>query len=387
MPLIIDPVGFHESAYHSLDLDLTYNVGAEGAQIRVLGGTFGGAQIYAVIEADTVPLGAQLLTSHFGHTDAGYAAGYHNEPNGYHQDPYHSTRIVAGMGAQVGIQTLTGFGAQVRAAIYNIDNLRILCSFPSRGNGSNWTASSTFPSTTNSFHVNNLNTDFVEQVWRSASGVKTGILLDCDAGAGNTIFMDTFAMMNHNLTTSANVRLIGSNNSGHSPSGEEITLVMTRFDFCYIAPDLPLAGWRYWRIEIDDVTNPDDYIYIGTVVFGAATIFNDECFVDRVVKTPVNYADTIPTEAYSNVMNDRGIKNRLSMTFRNIRFNGPNWSKLNDEFQEAGTILKCLWVPTPEFPLRYMMFSKLRQIPQETHNVKGANLDFIDFNIELDESL
>jgi len=262
-----------------------------------------------------------------------------------------------------------------------------MCSFPSRGDGSNWVASSTEPSSTSSFDILNVNTDITEQIWRSQGGTKTGIQLDCDAGAGNTIFLDTLAFLNHNMTTSASVVMLGSDNAGHAPTGTTINLSMVENDFIYIAPDLPNAGYRYWRIAIDDLTNTDDHVSIGTIVFGSADIFHNECFVDKVKKTRVNFVDSVFTEAFSNVRNDRGIKNKVKLTFKNIAFSGGNWDKLVEVFEESRTILKCLWIPTPEYPYRFFTFAKLTKIPEETHNNKGELHDFVDFIIETDESL
>ena len=324
--------------------------------------------------------------SNVGHTNCDGYPGYHSEP--YHSLPYHAARRCGGIGIQFKALKTEGVGVQVRAAIYNTTNLRVMCEFPSRGDGNNWTASSTKASTTSSFDVLNLNTDVVEQYWRSDDGVKTGILLDCDVGAGNTVFLDTLAMLNHNLTTSANVSLIGSDNAGHAPPGKITTLFMEDdINFVHIEDELPLVGYRYWRIAIDDNTNSENHIRIGTIVFGQALIFAGECFVDRVRKTPVNFSDSIVTEGFTNVQNDRGIKNKVRLEFRNIRFDGPNFEKLNDDvFLSARTILKCLWIPTPQFPLRFMTFAKMTRIPEQIHNVKGEDLDYIDFVIETDES-
>ena len=312
--------------------------------------------------------------------------GYHGTP--YHSGPYHSASTNAATGVQFKAIKATGIGAQIRAAIYNVTNLRVMCDFPSRGDGTNWTASSTKSSTTSSFDVNNLNTDIVEQYWRSDDAVLTGILLDCDTGAGNTVFLDTLAFLNHNLTTSANVTLIGSDNSGHAPPGKTTVLTMEdQSDFVHIEPELPFIGYRYWRISIDDSTNSNSFLQIGTIVFGSSIIFQGECFVDRVRKTPINFADSITTEGFTNAQNDRGIKNTIRLEFRNIRFNGPNFDTLNDDvFLAARTILKCLWVPTPQFPLRFMNFAKMTKIPEQLHNVKSEDLDYIDFVIETDES-
>lgn len=382
----INDIGYLEAAgYHTLSYGTTYRTASEGAQINSKRVGLLGAQIYAVISADKHEA-AQIRTSNFSHNICGDAAPYHE--GSYHTLPYNLGRICASMGAQIGINRTQSFGAQVRIAIYNITNLRVMCDFPSRGDGANWTASSTEASSTDSFNILNVNTDVVEQVWRSASGVKTGITLDCDAGSGKTIFLDTLAFLNHNMTTSANVTITGSDNPSHAPTGNVITLLVTETNYVYIAPDLPNAGYRYWRISIDDNTNSNDHISIGTIVFGASTIFSRECFIDRVTKTPVNYADSVMTEAFTNVQNDRGLKNRVRLDFRSIKYNGPNYSKLQDEvINAAKTILKCLWIPTPEYPLRFMTFAKLTKMPTETHNVKGENLDYVDFTIETDESL
>jgi hypothetical protein len=380
----ISDIGFHDGPFHILPfLAAGYREGADGAQVKSNQGNFFGCQVLGTIVVDDAE-GAQVYSSYIAHNLC-------PDGNGYHVDPYHTTaylgpRICAAIAAQVQQIQLNGYGAQVRSAIYNTYNLRVLCDFPSRGDGNNWTANTTEPSTTDSFDVLNLNTDFTEQFWRSATGVKTGIQLDCDTGAGNVVFLDTAALLNHNITTSAIVSLFGSNNPTHSPTGVTIPLTITEDNFIYIADNLPTAGYRYWRIVIDDTTNPANFISIGTVVFGASVVFNNECFIDRVIKSPTNYADSVFTEAFSNVQNDRGIKNRVRLTFRNIAYNGGNWDRLEDVFNYARTVLKCLWVPTPRFPLRYFTFAKLTRIPEETHNVKSEQSDYVDFVIETDES-
>lgn len=380
-------LGYHETGYHTTPYHSAMGLATEGVQFLSKRTGDAGAQVFFKIEGQET-LGVSFGGfSNVGHTNCDGFPGYHaDEP--YHTGPYHADRRCAAIGVQFKALRVSAIGAQIRAAIYNTTNLRVMCEFPSRGDGNNWTASSTKASSTDSFDVLNLNTDIVEQYWRSDDAVITGILLDCDVGAGNVVFLDTLALLNHNITTSANVTLIGSDNPGHAPIGKATTLLMEDSEnFIHIEPELPTVGYRYWRIAIDDNTQSDNHIRIGTIVFGQALIFAGECFVDRVRKTPVNFADSVPTEGFTNVQNDRGIKNKIRLEFRNIRFNGPNFDKLNDEvFLAARTILKCLWIPTPQFPLRFMTFAKMTRIPEQLHNVKGEDLDYIDFVIETDES-
>lgn len=321
-------------------------------------------------------------TTTFGYLEAPYLAG-----------PYLASHATGTDGWQFTAATTASASMQFTAIDYNTTQLRVMCEFPSRGTaalgGTNWTANSTATSTTDEFTINNLNTDIVEQIWRSATGTDSGLILDCDTGVTQGILLDTFAALGTNLTTAATVQLIGSDNSSHAPAGMTVQLTVEKNgDIFYISPNLPTTAYRYWRILIDDAANPDTYVEIGTVVFGPSVIFQPSgCFVDQVIKTPKNFVDEVFTEGFTNVKNDRGIKNAIKLEFRNIEWNTADFQNMKDIFEDARTILKCLWIPTPEFPSRFAVFGKLKRIPQERHNVKGSLHDFVNFTVEVDESL
>jgi hypothetical protein len=294
-------------------------------------------------------------------------------------------------------------GMQALFSLYNVTNLRILCTFPSRGassgagnnawgnpiaTGQNWKSNSTEPG---DFEVYRLNTDVTEEFWRTASGVKTGINLDCDTEIAQGVFLDTLGVLEHNLTTSANVVLLGSNVSNFSTIGITITPIIVEDNFYWVSPDLPNQGFRYWRFQIDDPTNQDNFIKIGTIVFGASKIFQGECFVDEVEFELKDFADTVNTEGHTNVANSRALKRLLRLDFKSLKFNRANFRILRDMFQHERTVLKCLWIPTPsinnaEYLSRFTVFSKLVKIPTERHNVKGPDSDYVSMTVELDES-
>ncbi len=289
------------------------------------------------------------------------------------------------LGAQFDQISFTPIGAQINFSIYNNTNLRIMCEFPSRGvTGTNWIANTTEPG---DFEVNNVNTDLVEQVWRSAAGVKTGIILSSDSEVPQGIFVDTFAILNHNLTTSATVTLLGSDNASHAPVGVTIPLTVELDNMYFIADDAPNTGFRYWRILIDDNTNPDDFVSAGTIIFGEALIIASECFTDNVLFDPVQYVDQIFTEGFTNSSNDRGIKNLVRLEFRDINFQGGDFGALKSVFRFAKTTLKCLWIPDPREPSRLAVFGKLREIPSELQKNLGPKADLVTFDVEVDESL
>jgi hypothetical protein len=159
----------------------------------------------------------------------------------------------------------------------------------------------------------------------------------------------------------------------------------------YIAPELPTEGFRYWRIDIDDATNPDDYIEIGTVVFGAAAIFQGECFVDEVEFQYQDFTDSVPTEGFTNVANSRSLKRKVRLQFRSLNFQKANYRILRNLQETYRTTHKCLWIPTPsatdpEVTARFAGYAKLTTLPTERHVYHGGDADYVSFPIEFDES-
>jgi hypothetical protein len=288
-------------------------------------------------------------------------------------------------GMQIERFNATSMGMQVRFILYNNHNLRVLCDFPSRGvTGSNWTASTTAPG---DFNINNVNTDIVEQRWQSADTVKFATLV-CDTQKAQGIGVDTLAILNHNLTTSAAVSFEGSNQSDFSTVGFQVNLTVNRNeDIYYIAPTYPTQQFRYWRLIINDPTNPDNNLKIGTIIFGSSIIMQGESFVDTVRKRKVHFSDKVQTEGYTNVSNDRSLKKAINIDFQKLAYARGNYNALTNVFDYSRTSLKCLWIPDSTNPARFAVFGKLTTMPEETHLNMGEGADYVDFSMEVDESL
>lgn len=281
-------------------------------------------------------------------------------------------------------------GLQFNVRIYSISNLRILRTFDSRGvDGINWTASSTAPG---DFSVLNLNTDVVEQVWRSAPGFVVGVNLTCDSQLPQGVAPDTIAILGHNLTTSATVTLYGSMDPTFGTIGVAIPLEAREGSMYYIAEEFPLQTYRYWRFSIDDFTNPAGFLEIGTILFGNALVFHGENFVDDVEYAIKDFADTVRTAGHTNVSNSRALKNLLSLEFRFLKFNAPNFRAIRNMLRQDRTVYKTLWIPTPdphdqEYTARFAVFAKLVSLPRERHRVHSRDADYVSLTVELDESL
>lgn len=308
-------------------------------------------------------------------------------------------------GMQADVTRLSLVAMQALLTIYNTTNLRILCDFASRGadstggtnewgnpsgTGQNWESNSTL---SGDFEPANLNTDIVEQVWRS-NNLTTGVQLSCDTEIVQGAAVDTIAILNHNLTRSASLQIQLSDDPAFGTIIKTIVPTVRDNNIYWILPndEFPVEGSKYFRFDIDDPTNTEGYLEIGTIVFGQAEIFQGECFVDQIQTQNRDFADTIRTEGFTNTSNSRAQRRVLQLDFRSLDFDERNFDILSRIFENERTVLKCLWIPTPSevdqaFMARFAVFAKLTQIPVETHNSKGPNNDYIDLTVELDESL
>lgn len=310
-----------------------------------------------------------------------YCDGYLVDP--YLTGPYLAPKICAHMRMQHNLVSGFRLNTQILHAIYNTTNLRILCDFPSRGtSGTNWTVIAG-GTAAGDFNINNVNSDIVEQVYRSTAKVVT---IQCDTEVSQGIFNDTLAILGHNFTTSASVTMQGSNDPTFSTVGLSETLTVETENLYWISEFLPQNSYRYWRFIINDTTNANN-LQIGTIVFGSSIIFNGECFTDDVVRRKTHFADRVRTEGYSAVSNDRALKRAVSLTFRRLDFNRDNYENLVGVIDYARTSLKCLWIPTPRFASRFAVFGKLSEIPVENHRALGSDADYIDMDVTVDEAL
>jgi hypothetical protein len=293
-------------------------------------------------------------------------------------------------GMQIDVIVENYVGMQFRSVIYSATAFRTMCEFPSRGTVvNNWSSTSTEPL----FSVNSVNTDIVEEVWRSASSVKTGIILTCDTGLVQGVAMDTLAILNTNITTSATVTVEASNDAGFGTIERSITLVpLPNGNMYHINAGVEFTSQRYWRVNIDDPTNPEDYLQIGLIVFGTGDIVINECFTDSIQFEQRDFTKTVRTEGQTTVAISRSQKRRVSLDFQSLLVGGGNYELFRNIFETYRTTLKCLWIPTPDptdqtITDRYAVFSKLSSVPIESHNNKGPTTIYVSFTIDLDESL
>lgn len=292
------------------------------------------------------------------------------------------------LGFQANMFSASMYGMQSTMVIYNTTELRIMYNFPSRGTaglaGANWSSTSTAPG---DFSANNLNTDIVEQVFKSQT---TSFSLTVDTGIPQGVPLDTLAILNHTLTRGGRVQVDGSQDN--FATAPRISFVMTTelLNMFYIAPTFPtsIGQNRYWKFTIQDDTNPAGYVQIGTILFGPSRIFTvAEGFISPLTQGFRHYKDVIPTEGFTNDSNDRALKKFIRLTFKDLKYLRGNYKMLEDMMKYVRTSLKVLVIPTPKYASRFAIFAKLVTLPEISHNSIGVLEEYIDFSLEFDESL
>lgn len=295
--------------------------------------------------------------------------------------PYSSEPVVASLPAQAtfSINKANIVACQGEAAFYSLDTPRVLWN-PNSKKGQ-WISGGRY---SNEYSEANLNSDIIEKKYRTQKGSKEATLtclLDKPA------YVDTLAILGHNLTTEAKIKVEGYNDSAFKMIGgysNKFEIEPTKKNTIYISKYLPGRDYSNWKITIIDPTNPGE-IEIGSIFFGESTIFKTNIREQlRIKKT--EYKDSFRTEGFTSVANSRAVKRSVEATFTGIDYVSYDYQKLDAILEYARTSKKCLWVFDPKNPQRFYAYGKLKRLPEEAHRV-GGEYDKIAISLEVDESL
>lgn len=117
-----------------------------------------------------------------------------------------------------------------------------------------------------SYPLGNIASRYLSLKARTTNALAASSVIDCDLGGSQPI--GVVALVAHNLTSVATVRVQGAENSGHSPDIYDSGAVALSAGATHIQV-FPQQLARYWRISISDTSNPAGYIAIGRVFIGA----------------------------------------------------------------------------------------------------------------------
>lgn len=286
--------------------------------------------------------------------------------------------------------------AQVKLVAYNITQLRILWEIKSDGiELGNFTSSS---DASGDKAVVNVKSDIVEKYWQSSSN--TNEWVQWDSGLGNVIFLDTFALISHNLSSSAVVTLKGyGSQSDSAPSDWSVvpvyaTLTMSddpdETNLVWISPSLPTSSYRHWRLFINDPTNTNPYLRIGRLLGGAALIFNGENCLDQISYDETSFKDEMRMNGFTGISNNRALKKHMKLSFQNLdTVSKNNYRLLKRYLRYCRDTLKALVIVDPStdtLKYKYTVFSKLKAMPSETHNFIDSSSTYTTLDLEYDEA-
>lgn len=278
---------------------------------------------------------------------------------------------------------------------YNLNNMRILWEIGSDGidSSNNFTASSNKSTDKNIVNIKN---DIVEKYWESTSNINEWI--QWDSGANKQIYVDTFALLGHNLSSSAILQLKGYGTGSDSAisdwSGVPVYATITmntnpnddRVIWC--SPTQPTQKYRHWRLEISDGANSSATLKVGRLIAGTSLCFNGENLLSTLRYGKQNYKDEIKLNGFSTVFNNRALKRNLSISLNELNIQKySNTNQLTKYIDYCRDSFKALVIVDPNNPYKYSVFAKLSSMPSQEINYVDAQNEYASISLNYDEGI
>ena len=318
---------------------------------------------------------------------------YSNSPYGLF--PYADPLALDKLGIEVLMRGLItrSLGIEATRTRYNYDLIRILWKIASDGITANNYSASSNASVDKS--MVNLKSDIIEQYWQSTSN--TAQWFQFDIGVNLVSYIDTFALIGTNLTSSAVIRIYGYGTGiNAAPATWTEAMFIKQVDFpvnplekdrIYIATSLPTIGYRHFRVTISDPSNTDAFIRIGRCLAGSALIFNTENCADTISYKKENYKDEFQISGFSSISNNRSLKKMLTINFTDINtIQYTNYSRLIEYIEYSRDSLKSLVIVDPRLPYQFSIFAKLKSMPEEVHEYISLDTSIATMSLSYDEA-
>ena len=116
-----------------------------------------------------------------------------------------------------------------------------------------------------SYPLTNLQNRYLSQKARTVNALAASSVINLDLGSAQSV--GVVALVAHNLTGSATVRIQGSSAADQSVALYDSTALPAYTGTDY-AMSFPAVSARYWRISISDTGNPAGYVQLGRVFIG-----------------------------------------------------------------------------------------------------------------------
>jgi hypothetical protein len=146
----------------------------------------------------------------------------------------------------------------------------------------------------------------LSRAWRTTALAAQYIIFD--AGAGKTISFDTAAIIGHNLTAAAVVKVQSDDTPTWAPPGGVDRNADPIQPLMVVDVGVGTTARRYVRVYIDDPTNPAGYISIGRIMLGIR--FEGET-IDRGFKVSIEDSTVLSQSQSGQIFADLGVQQRV----------------------------------------------------------------------------
>lgn len=233
------------------------------------------------------------------------------------------------------------------------------------------------------FDKANLFTDSTRQRWRSTDVLtEQTIVIKADLKAN----IDTFAILGHNFTNSAVVRVEANyNNSFVAPPFSQVVPIDETSENLVLANEGFGGEYEYYRVRILDPANPCGYVEVGRIVGGRAfTYTNNEDITDNYRIRYRDESERMRTQGYFRASNENVLTRQFSATFQKIRTVLPdneNFLQFREMFKTVKTTRPFLTILDRLNPRVFNVWGQLDNLPDESFTIN----QFVNYPISIEE--
>lgn len=219
----------------------------------------------------------------------------------------------------------------------------------------------------------NLTTTALRETWRSAD--VTGwqeIIIE----ANDTLdSIDTFALLNHNLSELAVVQVQGSMTSSFAAPAFTLPMIWNK-KHMVLLQEIG-TPYNFYRFRILDPTNQCGYVELGRILGGKSFTFSkNEDINDNMTITTDDLAYKTKTEGFFRASNQRVKVDKLQIKFSDLltrKLNNDdsvdNYLNIMDLMEVCGEVYPFLTIPDPEDPMFQIMWGQIDTLPPRMYGI------------------
>jgi hypothetical protein len=233
------------------------------------------------------------------------------------------------------------------------------------------------------FDKANLTTESTRHRWRS-NDVLT--LQEIVIKAEIKSKIDTFAILGHNFSSTAVVRLQGNvSDNWVAPPLNQVLVIDEDSENIIFCSDNVSGEYSYYRITILDPSNTCGYVEIGRIVGGRAfTFVNNEDITDSYTIGQEDKSEKAATQGFYKASNENVVVRTFSANFEKLfTISGSNQNFVNFKkmTKNVKTTRPFLTILNRDNPIVFNIWGQLSNLPSYSYGVNQFN----SFPIQIEE--